>query len=814
MQRHTTSLLSLRLWILGSYAILAAIPLLPSLGDNVFAQTTALMRFDPWRTSLEPPETDFFVYPFPTDVMSAYLPWERHIRRMDFGWNPYQTAGAPFMAAHFTAVYYPPKLALAWLGQPETRSVAILTWLHLVFAAWGVFELALRLGLKRFPAWMAGVWFAGAAFSFIWIGGPLPLLTAWMPWLFLAIESILSAPWQTKRNTAAWGFSGIVFITLMIWLAGNSQTGIHVFLAAFLYGIVRCWVLHPEFPLKRLLLIFTAGCLGTMAAGMQLLPAAHAILHSSAWHGRGPLHAESILFAWPETKLFTALILLAPGIIGTPFEPLHQIILQFYPEIHSLALFHEMAGGSIGLFGAVLAFASFFLLKDKTCRLWCWPWIVVGIFFFFAVYDLPPVFNILTAAPVVGKLNHHRSCVVLAFAMSMLAAYGLNRILESSQDQAGISSQTDFIRKAILIAATILGFILMAAAGVVGRLQPLSEARTSQASLLLAFLGLGLLIALLLAALHLKQLRNVVLGLVAIISVVQLAWLGRWYVQPSPPQWCYPENETITWLREHSGETRILFSDDIMPPSLCTWYGLREMSGYEPTGNRYVDDLILLYAQKDHWLKPYLMYLPYRESPFLDLFAIRYVVTRQLDDSPATSAAHAVEVLRPRPWLRILERQEIAQRVRCYENVDLFETRQDVLAYLKKETFNIKDSVVLDRETGIPVNQDFVKGKAQIVEDGIGSVAVDVESPGPALLVLFDGWFPGWSVSVDEESAPLLRAFGGFRAVEVPGGAHRIQFTFTPVGLRLGWGLSICTLPLWLAAVWWLSRRPKHTPPL
>ena len=793
---------SIRLYAVAAYAALAALPFVQCLGDNVFAQTTALMHFDPWRTSLEPTETDFFVYPFATDVMSAYLPWERHIRRGETGWNPYQTAGAPFMATHFTAVYYPPKLFLAWLGQPETRSVAILAWLHMVIAAWGVFELAKTLGLRPLSAWMAGMWFAGSAFFFIWIGGPLPLLAAWMPWLFLALESLCSVDPQKKERGFAGAFAGLATLTLVIWLAGNSQTGIHVFGAAILYGTVRLWVLRPSKLLLRLFIGAAALGLGTLMATFQLIPTAHAILHSSAWYGRQVSDPLQYLFSWPETKLFLSTILIAPGVIGAPFEPLHGIIQTLYPVTgeHSLAVFHEMAGGYIGPLGAVMAFVSLFLIRDTTARRWCWPWWLLGLVSFGAVYDLPPVINILTALPVIGKLNHHRSSVVLAFAGAMLAAYFVDRLCHGERDHGRHTL------RALIYGVCVLVFAGIAASIIVARTAIEVDADMAKRVLSLSVTVLIAYLILLRWLLELPWARKFILPAILVLCFLQLAWVGRWYVQPSPAEWCYPENEVTQWLHENLGENRVLFADDIMPPSLATWYGIREISGYEPTGNRYIDDLLLVYAEKERWLKPYLMNLPYRESRLLDLFAVRYVVERIPPDGADPPLLGTVERLRPRPWVRILERPSVTSRVRCYQDVRTVGTREDILRLYRDPDFFPGESVLIDAEAGTPPERDYVTGSARIQVDGIDRVEVSVSSPGPTVLVLFDSWFPGWRAFVGEDEVPLLRAFGAFRAVDVPAGEHVVRFRFRPAGLGVGRLVSGLGLLLTACVGWWLRR--------
>jgi hypothetical protein len=75
------------------------------------------------------------------------------------------------------------------------------------------------------------------------------------------------------------------------------------------------------------------------------------------------------------------------------------------------------------------------------------------------------------------------------------------------------------------------------------------------------------------------------------------------------------------------------------------------------------------------------------------------------------------------------------------------------------------------------------KASARIVEYSVNDVTVEVESDRAGVLVLHDLYYPGWEVTVDGESRPLLRANLLFRGVEVPAGRHRVAFGFRPLSM-------------------------------
>jgi hypothetical protein len=82
--------------------------------------------------------------------------------------------------------------------------------------------------------------------------------------------------------------------------------------------------------------------------------------------------------------------------------------------------------------------------------------------------------------------------------------------------------------------------------------------------------------------------------------------------------------------------------------------------------------------------------------------------------------------------------------------------------------------------------------RAEIVEYSPERVRIRTQSAAPALLVLSDSHYPGWSATVDGQPAALKVVNGLFRGVVMPAGAHEIVFHFEPTSWRQG---------LWLAAL-------------
>jgi hypothetical protein len=106
----------------------------------------------------------------------------------------------------------------------------------------------------------------------------------------------------------------------------------------------------------------------------------------------------------------------------------------------------------------------------------------------------------------------------------------------------------------------------------------------------------------------------------------------------------------------------------------------------------------------------------------------------------------------------------------------------------------------------IPLPQD---GRATITRFEAERIAMAVESPAPALLVLAEPWYPGWTARVNGTSAPCIPANAWMRAVLVPAGTSQVELTFHSTYLVPGAAISLATLAILL---WLLFRRKAVQP--
>lgn len=96
-------------------------------------------------------------------------------------------------------------------------------------------------------------------------------------------------------------------------------------------------------------------------------------------------------------------------------------------------------------------------------------------------------------------------------------------------------------------------------------------------------------------------------------------------------------------------------------------------------------------------------------------------------------------------------------------------------------------------------------GRATLVEDRPGRIAVETDAPTRQLLILAEKHLAGWNVAIDGRAAELVRVYGDFMGAVVDAGRHEVRFRFEPASLRRGRALSAAAgalALLGLAAAW------------
>ena len=122
---------------------------------------------------------------------------------------------------------------------------------------------------------------------------------------------------------------------------------------------------------------------------------------------------------------------------------------------------------------------------------------------------------------------------------------------------------------------------------------------------------------------------------------------------------------------------------------------------------------------------------------------------------------------------------EVANRVAALELIGSLRPRQVVLE---------------EASSFLPAANHQDDPDVDIVSSRLSSLSMRIRAPRPGLVYLADTYDNGWSATVNGRPAKIEVANYAFRAVAVPEGEVKLQFSYTPPGFNVGIIISIAGL--------------------
>jgi hypothetical protein len=178
----------------------------------------------------------------------------------------------------------------------------------------------------------------------------------------------------------------------------------------------------------------------------------------------------------------------------------------------------------------------------------------------------------------------------------------------------------------------------------------------------------------------------------------------------------------------------------------------------------------------------------------LDLLSTRWVVTAPDVGWIPRSLSRFRAVYRDDDAI-VFENRHAQPRTSMVEAYRVVADRSEAMGTILDRTFDPRAQVLLDREPRRPPGDETADTPAAtIVSRTATTVTVHATTPRPAFVVLNDLFWPGWTATVDEIDAPIYRANGIFRAVDVPPGSHTVVFSYRSRSIRTGLLVSLASL--------------------
>jgi hypothetical protein len=245
-------------------------------------------------------------------TLYQFYPWHRLVvEAIRSGhlplWNDLLGNGAPLLANHQSATFYP--LNLIYFLTPVEHAMGYSVVLHLILSGLFAYAWGRTIGLARFGATVTGLSFMLSGFfvsrtQFITVING----AAWLPLLFLLAERLV------RRRTPLDAIWLGVALALQ-FLAGHAQLWFYSLWAVVIYVLVRILSVRQERTQPKYVFALLAGALllSLGLSAIQLLPTAELSFLSQRADGLDYDEAMTYSF-WP----WRLLTLFAPNLFGNP----------------------------------------------------------------------------------------------------------------------------------------------------------------------------------------------------------------------------------------------------------------------------------------------------------------------------------------------------------------------------------------------------------------------------------------------------------------------------------------------------------------
>jgi hypothetical protein len=769
-----------------------------------------LARYIPWNYYVESEGQEPINYEF--DTLLAYYPQILVARQtLESGqlplWNPYYLSGLPLMAtAPWLGLFYPPYILFYLVDTLEAFGYVSCLQLGLAATFMYLYLKNLKnLKCRRLAALAGAASFGLGGFmlgNLTWL--PRVSTVMWMPLIFLAVDKLMN-------RKGAYSLLLACAVALCI-LAGNLAAVIYVLLASCLYAVFRlvlAWRRDgSRIAVRCGLAIAVVLCVGVLLSAVQLIPT----FEVSAYAGRVQASYEERLESGRSPlALATALV---PDVYGNPVNRPwgRNVFAKNIPGTYGETSLY------VGIAPLLLGLWAVWRRRDVLSVFYAG----LGLLGLLIFLDTP-LFRVLYHLPLFRIGRQLEAKALWAMAASVLAALGLNALLE------GLSSQDGrMLRRAglgLLVAALAIGAgaaltRVLLPGGAWPQIEELAIEWyeynvTNFLRLSLLLLACGI-VALLWARDGVRP--NILAVLVLFIVVADLAYFG-WRLNPSrrSPD-LYPEMESVRFLQGDDSLYRVVrgpLSRKVFPPNSLTVYGISDVQGYSPVLiDYYVEFMEVIEEEIASARMVYSLRYPVSTtSPLLDLLNVKYVVTI------AEPGEEMVALAKGEPGLELVYDDE----VKVYENENVLPRAFFVSAYslaadsgealelLSGEGFDPAAMVILEKEPAALTGTGetgLAESRAEVVEYTPNRVTIDVFAPCDGFLVLSDLYYAGWRVTVDGVEREVYKADYAFRAVELQGGEHQVEFVFDPLSFKIGLAVSLIAFLVMvaMAGVWWAGK--------
>jgi hypothetical protein len=713
-------------------------------------------------------------------------------------WMPHQFGGMPFVEAFHSDIFYPPTLILkylrVWLDSKIepidiARDVGWMLFLHIYLSGLFMYRAARQFKLARIPALVAGAsyMFAGYLVSMVAPGHDGKIYVAS---LFPALMFFLDRSFDKERLFGQIKYFSLTGLTVgLILLTPHPQMSYFSLWALSIFAAFRLiliWVQKKSIvpAIVPGLFVVYAVVVGVALSAIQMYPGIPYTQEYSPradtkkgwdWATSWSMHQEE------------AASLVVPEFSGTSSERAETYYWgkNFFKDNSEWL-------GTVSLYLAIIGL--FFYRHRREA------WFFGGLALFAILYGLggtTPFFRIVfTLVPKVNSMRAPAMIMFLAsFSVALLAGMGAQTLLDAREEgKKALSRNFSYV----LFGFPAFLFVLAAGFSLAGRgMLTLwcslfySQASTElvqkgvskldvaymnlpsiQSGAWLAFFFIGIAALVVWLSRQGKGGSVLLLALVALPVVDGLRFDRRFVgaVPKSRFEAQYGETALTRYLSGQKEKFRVM---NLVAPKDANLpvHGIDVTVGYHGNQLRWYDDLLG---------GPNLNQINRFNPRLLNLTGTKYLIN-------PTSGAFPADHFGPMPLVQVaaygntklLRNDNAFPRVYLADQYRVIPERGAMVSEVLDGTIDLRKVVLLEEEPTIPITADTLSiDSAWIIDYQPETVRIGVNASHNSLLVLTDTWFNSWQVTVDGNPVKCLRAYGAFRAVEIPAGSREVRFAF------------------------------------
>ncbi|HEX3622270.1 MAG TPA: YfhO family protein [Acidimicrobiales bacterium] len=728
----------------------------------------------------------------PVWQMHPWLEWNRD--QLSHGrlpvWNPYNAAGVPHLANSVSAVLSP--FSLPFYALPFRIALFLAAGLKLFVLGLFTYLYLRRLRVSHLAGIVGAVAFMFSAYNILWLNWPHPGAAVCLPAGLWLVEVARAAADRARRWAALAAYAGIV---AWAFLAGHPETLFFCMALVLGYAVVRLGLTAGPARQRvgRVAEVGAATLLGAGISGVQTLPFVEYLLRSTSY-------AEGATRALTHFDPRFATLLAFPNLFGSPATnyydpgPLRGTLrLPGGAAIGSN--YNEAVGFYIGLLVLLLAGAGAVSLVrrrggDHAAEA---PRVVVAFFtvtaalWFLWAHDIGGLGRVVGSLPLVELSVVSRSQPVWLFALSCLAAVGLDHLCAPRGRRLLVGAAFAAGGAVLLLLALVSERLLrnyfggLPANTVASALARKAVGQHIRYISLTFVAGVGA-VGLLVAGRGRSWTRVGGGALLVAMVFAQSGFLLRHYNPTVDPRYFYPVTPAVTAVSDAVGSDTVLI-DGLMNPDTNLWYRLHMPTSYDGVGVADYDLLqrrMLAVPDAIHW------------DRLAKVLGVRYVAT--------TGVAVGMQEVGRSGSVGVFRVPGGSPRYYSPGDALPVAGNEDALRLLERPDFDPQQTVLIHAAVAASVG---AAGAVEVIREDPTEIHLRVARDSPGWLVALVTRYPGWKATVNGRTVPLRRANVAFTAVPVGPGASDVVLRYQPDSVRYGLALTAASLLVVVALLGW-----------